>query len=367
LHYNAPMPSTTVRVGRNAWVICLAAILVTTLAFANVAAANDLEAAARAFLTTQRLDHALKHLKSDELVAVGQTLRAPNRRLTDKTLARLLSNPAAWETKDNSRPLLGTILKSLPTIAGIEGINSTMKLASNNNHSNFRGYGVEMVGASALNRFITDKGQRAHVTRLGGMIKGIDGRRRESDGAAVLGADGTPRLVTIKSVSTEKAVSGAMRKAADQLALRNLQRDGSRRPGVIVVGYDSPVVRAKLRRKDWQASANRSGAKLLVVGVDQNTGNSEKLAAFMPDPNATIKPKRPGPRPPLMKRFSRGLTKQIGKRSPTAAKRIGLMRSAFKRKTHKIGQSIRSGFRSLFGRKAGTAVARTARARARAR
>ena len=341
----------------------LIAILVATLAFANVAAANSLEADARAFLTTQRLDHALKHLKPDELVAVGQTLRAPNRRLTDKTLARLLSNPAAWATKDNSRPLLGTILKSLPTIAGVEGINSTMKLASNNNHSNFRGYGVEMVGASALNRFVTDDGRRAQVTRMGGMIKGIDGRRRESDGAAVLGADGMPRLVTIKSVSTEKAVSGAMRKAADQLALRNLQRDGSRRPGVIVVGYDSPVVRDKLQGRNWQAAADRSGAKLLVIGVDQLTGASHKLASYLPDPNATIQPKRPGPRPPLMTRFNRSLMKQIGKRSPNTAKRISRMRGAFKRNTQKIGQSIRSGWRSLFGHKAVGAVARPARAR----
>lgn len=344
--------------------MCLVAILVTTVAFANVAAANTLEAEARTFLTTQHLDHALKHLKPDELTAVGQTLRVPNRRLSDKTLARLLRNPAAWETKDNSRPLLGTILKSLPTIAGIEGINSTMKLASNNNHSNFRGYGVEMIGASALNRFVTDKGQRAQVTRMGGMIKGIDGRRRESDGAAVLGADGMPRLVTIKSVSTEKAVSGAMRKAADQLALRNLQRDGSRRPGVIVVGYDSPAIREKLHRKNWQAAADRSGAKLLVIGVNQLNGASEKLASFLPDPNATIQPKRPGPRPSWMKRFSNGMMKQIGKRSPNTAKRIGRMRGAIKRNTQKFGQSIRSGWRSLVGgRKAGNTVARPARAR----
>lgn len=239
-----------------------------------------------------------------------------------------------------------------------------MKLASNNDHSNFRGYGVEMIGASALNRYITEEGQRAQVTRMGAKIKGIDGRFRESDGAALMGADGVPRLVTIKSVSTEQAVSGAMRKAADQLALRNIQRDGSRSPGVIVVGYDSPVVYERLQSKNWQAAADRSGAKLLVIGVNQVTGASAKLASFAPDPNATIVPKRPGPRPPLMQRFGRFMLKQIGKRDPNAARRISHMRGAISRNKQHLGASIRSGWRSLFGgQKAGNPGALPARTR----
>jgi hypothetical protein len=302
---------------------------------------------ARAFLAGQNLERAASKLSSAELSAIGQTLRTPNRRLTDNTLANLLRNPVAWKEKDNGRQLLGSILTSLPELAGIEGIENTVKLASNHDISNYRGYGVEIIGSAALNGFVTTEGKRAQVTRMGGMVKGTDGRRRESDGAALIGADGIQRLVSIKSVSTPKAVTTAMRKATDQLALRNYHRDGSRSPGVIVVGYDSPEVLRKLKRRDWQAAANRTGAKLLVLGINQHTGASTKLASYMPDPRSTVTPKRPGPRPPLSKRVTRFLMKQIGKRHPPTARRISRMRSAFKRCRRKLGAQICS----LFGRK----------------
>lgn len=339
-------PSTIASVRRG-----LAALLVVSVLAAAGPAVAGPEDGARAFLARQHLDHAAKNLGPVELAALGRTLQQPRRRLKDRTLASLLRNPVAWKSEGNARELLGTIIRSLPGIADVKGINSTMKLASNPNPSNFRGYGVELVGAAALNRYITADGQRARVTRMGGMIKGLDGRRRESDGSAVVGADGVPRLVTIKSVSTEKAVSGAMRKAADQLALRNLQRDGTRRPGVILVGYDSPAVRAKLQRKNWQAAADRSGAKLLVLGIDQRTGATSKLASFRPDPNAKIVPKRPGPRPPVLKRFGRFMMRQIGRRHPPTAKWISRQRGAFKRTTRRLGQRLRTGVQGLFGRR----------------
>jgi hypothetical protein len=324
--------------------------LVATLLITRAALASP-ESDARAFLASQHLDLATQQLGRDELLALGRTLGAPHRRLRDETLAKLLRNPVAYGKQDNARQLMGSILKSLPGVAGIEGIDNTVKLAANHNISNFRGYGVEIVGSAALNRFVTEDGRRARVTRMGGMIKGIDGRNRESDGAALLGADGISRLVTIKSVSTQKAVTTAMRKAANQLALRNLHRDGSRSPGVIVVGYDRPEVFQKLQGKDWQAAANRSGARLLVLGIHQLTGAASKLASFEPDPNATIQPKRPGPRPSLMKRFNRFMMKQIGKRHPPTAIRISRMRGAFKRRTARLKQGFRSTFRGLLGRR----------------
>jgi hypothetical protein len=326
-------------------------VLVLVLVVQAAAAPPPAEGEARAFLAKQNLSHALEQLSRDELAAVGQTLRAPNRRLTDGALANLLRNPVAWTKQDNARGLLGSVLKSLPSVADVEGINQTVKLAANNNLSNFRGYGVEIVGSAALNRFVTTDGRQARITRMGGMIKGIDGRHRESDGAAMLGADGIPRLVTIKSVSTEKAVSTAVRKASDQLALRNLQRDGTRNPGVILVGYDSPAVLQKLRRKSWQAVADRSGAKLLVLGINQLTGASTKLASAVPDPNSTVQPKRPAPRPPLLRRLNRFMMRQIGKRHPPTAQWISRTRGAFKRRTGQLKARIQSTFRSVVGRR----------------
>lgn len=337
---------------RPTWVLGPVLYLVTILLVVLQASAAppSAESEARAFLAGQHLDHTLKQLGRDELVAVGQTLRTPNRRLTDDTLANLLRNPVAWKKQDNARGLMGSILKSLPSVASVEGINNTVKLASNNDPSNFRGYGVEIVGSAALNRYNSD-GRRAQVTRMGGMIKGIDGRSRESDGSALVGADGIPRLVTIKSVSTEKAVTTAIRKASDQLALRNLHRDGSRSPGVIVVGYDKPEVLQKLKGKNWQAAADRSGAKLLVLGINQLTGASTKLASAVPDPNSTVQPKRPGPRPPLSRRINRFMMKQIGKRHPPTAQWISRTRGTFKRRTGQLKARIQATVRGILGKR----------------
>jgi hypothetical protein len=304
-------------------------------------ATPSLEQEARTFLARQDLSHAASQLRQDELHAIGRTLRTPGRRLTDQNMARLLRNPAAWQKHNNARELLGTIIKSLPTVATVKGIDHTVYLAGNNNHANFRGYGVEVLGAAALNGFVTQDGRQAKVLRMGAMVKGTDGRRRESDGAAVLGADGTPRLVSIKSVSTLNAVSGAMHKAAEQLALRNYHRDGSRTPGVILVGYDSPEVFERLTQKDWQAAADRSGAKLLVLGINQRTGDATKLASLTPDPHSSITAKHPGPRPPLLRRLDRFMMSRIGRLSPPTARRIGKLRSALKRQTHRLGRTIR--------------------------
>jgi len=324
-------------------VLCL--VLCPGALFADQGSAS-LQQEARTFLAGKQLDHAAGQLSSAELTAIGQTLRTPNRRLTNDALASLLRNPVAWQERDNGRRLLGTILTSLPELAGIKGIDNTVKLASNHDISNFRGYGVEIIGSAALNGFVTPEGKRAEVTRMGGMIKGTDGRKRESDGAALVGADGIQRLVSIKSVTTPKAVTTAMRKATDQLALRNYHKDGSRNPGVILVGYDSPEVLKKLKGKNWQAAADRTGARLLVLGIDQLTGATTKLASHMPDPRSTVQPKRPGPRPPLSKRIASFMMRQIGRCHPPTARRISHMRSAFRRRTQKLGARIRS----LFGR-----------------
>lgn len=154
------------------------------------------------------------------------------------------------------------------------------------------------------------------------MIRGVDGRKRESDASALLGADGKARLVTIKSVSTVKATKTSLRKAADQLALRNMQRNGQRRSGVIVVGYQSQEVYDKLLTKNWQASADRTGARLLVLAIDQHTGKAERLAAVDPDPQSSQQPKMPKALPSIGDRVYGAMLSQIGRRSPKLAHRI---------------------------------------------
>ncbi|MBW2734900.1 MAG: hypothetical protein JRH20_21150 [Deltaproteobacteria bacterium] len=262
-------------------------IVLTVFAITGPARADEAQLAT--FFQKNYLAPQAQKLSTSEKSALEITLAQTGRELTDKTIAGFLKNPVAWEQgKKNSRGLFKTIIRSLPKVAAIPGIEDTLHLASNPNEENFRGYGVEVVAAGALNGYHTREGRKATMTRMGGMIRGVDGRRRESDGAALLGADHKPRLVTVKAVATISAVKGAMKKAADQLALRNEQTDGSRMPGILVAGYEKAEVLEKLKGKDWQMAANRSGAKLLALALNQLTGEVQRLGRY--EPNTTAEP-----------------------------------------------------------------------------
>jgi hypothetical protein len=117
-------------------------------------------------------------------------------------------------------------------------------------------------------------------------VRGSKGKRYESDGCAVFsGADCRQRLVTMKSVSSEKTLGKAVHKAMSQLAKRNgsLDRPGEPgQPGILMLGYSDPRILDKARRKDWRAAATRSGGKLLALAVNQLTGQVTRLASVEP-------------------------------------------------------------------------------------
>lgn len=300
---------------------------------------------ADALLHDPRLSAAQSSLSLSEKRALGQALSAPKRVLKDEVVVGLLRNPVAYGAGQQQRALFGTIIRSLPDVADVKGVNETLTLAAKPNESLMRGHGTEVIAAAALNRFVDDNGQRACITRIGGDIHCADGRLRESDGAALIGADGVPRLVTVKSISTPKAVSRSVKKATDQLALRNLLPNGQRKPGVLMLGYDDPLVLEQLKRKDWRAAATRTGAKLLVIAVHHHTGQTEKLASFEPDATSSVRPKPLPPSVGVGHRIDRTAMRAIGRASPQAAQTVARWRRT-------LGQRGQAARNSLFGLRA---------------
>lgn len=294
---------------------------------------------ADALLQGPDLEQARYRLSSGEKRALGIALCDKGRCFSEQTVGDLLRSPAAW-SEPGQRRLLGTLLRSLPAVADVKGVEETLALSAKHENAALRGHGTEIIAAAALCGYRSEIGERARVTRIGGMLRCADGRERESDGAALIGADGIQRLVTVKSISTPNAVSGAVTKATDQLALRNLQRNGARSPGVIMLGYDDPQVLAELQSKDWRAMATRTGAKLLVLAVNHHTGRALKLASCEPDPDSPVKPKALPPRISFGKRVERAVLGFIGRRSPAAATRVARWRSTL----HKRWQSFRGSF-----------------------
>jgi hypothetical protein len=78
-----------------------------------------------------------------------------------------------------------------------------------------------------------------------------------------------------------------VRKATFQLSQRNGSRNtpgqlGQR--GILMLGYSDPNVLQAAQRKDWQQAAQRSGAKLLVLAVNQLDGQVTRLASETPRP-----------------------------------------------------------------------------------
>jgi len=51
-----------------------------------------------------------------------------------------------------------------------------------------------------------------------------------------------------------------------------------------MLGYSDPNVLQAAQRKDWRAAAQRTGAKLLVLAVNQLDGQVTRLASETPTP-----------------------------------------------------------------------------------
>ena len=150
MHVVATVQSSPPRSTRAMGLVVAACVL----ASGGPALASDAEVLARAdsFLHSQRLDRARQGLAPDEKLALGRALGVPGRQLTEDAVAGLLRNPTAWSrSRSEGRGLLRTIVKSLPEVAGLPGINHTLKLASNVEPSNYRGYGVESIANFAEN------------------------------------------------------------------------------------------------------------------------------------------------------------------------------------------------------------------------
>lgn len=71
-----------------------------------------------------------------------------------------------------------------------------------------------------------------------------------------------------------------------QLALRNGSANVAPgqlgQPGIFMLGYSDPAVLEAAQRRDWQGSTQRSGAKLLVLAVNQLTGQVTRLSSDTP-------------------------------------------------------------------------------------
>jgi hypothetical protein len=254
----------------------------------NAAADQSDLAAADAFLQRNNASRAREQLSAAEKTSLARTLRMPGRTVDDHVIARLVTNPVAWRPGPEGREMLRSIISSLPHVANIPGAGCSLENACNPDPSNFRGFGFETIATAALTRYREPDGAVPRMVRMSGQVRGRNGHYVESDGCAVFsGADSRQRLVTMKSVRSERALHRAVHKATFQLSQRNGSREtpgqlGQR--GILMLGYSDPHVLEAAQRKDWQAAARRSGAKLLVLAVDQLNGQVTRLASETPPP-----------------------------------------------------------------------------------
>jgi len=238
------------------------------------------------FLQRQNARQAIGGLTHAEKVKLDRTLTVRDRKIPDRLIGKLLNNPVAWQP-GNGRKMLRSVINALPTIAHIPGAEKALKSACNPNEANFRGFGFELIASAALMRYREPNGVNPRMVRMSADIRGHDGRMRESDGCCVFdGADQKQRLVTMKSVMSQGALGRAVKKAASQLAVRNGSQAGLPReqikPGIMMLGYSDPAILRSAQRKDWGAAANRTGAKLLVLAVNQLDGRVTRLASVAP-------------------------------------------------------------------------------------
>lgn len=251
-------------------------------------------AVADAFLRRHGAEQAIRELSAAEKSALARTLMLPGRTLEDRVISRLVKNPVAWRPGPDGRELLRSIIHSLPDVATVPGVSRSLANACHPNESNFRGFGFETIATAALLRYREPNGDVPRILRMSADIRGRDGKLYESDGCAMFcGADRRERLVSMKSISSPNGLRRIIKKAMQQLYLRNGEPDraGERQPGILMLGYTDPAVLEAARRKDWAQAAQRSGARLLVLAVDQLSGQVTRVASVGPTAEAT--PRRP--------------------------------------------------------------------------
>lgn len=271
---------------------CIALLLGTSAAAQTTAnVGQSAIAEADAFLRRHNATQAARQLTAVEKTSIAKVLRTPQRTLNDNVISGLVKNPVAWRPGPEGRELLRSVIRSLPDVATVPGASRALANACHPNAANFRGFGFEAIATAALSRFREPNGDRPRMVRMSADVTGPKGHKLESDGCAVFnGADRRERLVTMKSVGSENALRGAVRKAMSQLARRNgsqtVPRGQLGKPGIFMLGYSDPCVLQKAQRKDWQAAAQRSGGKLLVLAVDQLSGRVTRLASIAPGSSA---------------------------------------------------------------------------------
>jgi hypothetical protein len=269
---------------------CVALLLGTCTSAAAQTTANAGQSAiaeADTFLRRHNATQAVHQLTAAEKTSIAKVLRTPNRTLDDRVLSGLVKNPVAWRPGPEGRQLLRSVIDSLPEVATVPGASRSLANACHPNAANFRGFGFEAIATAALSRFREPNGDRPRMVRMSADVTGPKGQKLESDGCCVFnGADRRERLVTMKSVASENALRGAVRKAMTQLSRRNGSQNTApgqlAKPGIFMLGYSNPAVLQKAQRKDWQAAAQRTGAKLLVLAVDQLSGRVTRLASVAP-------------------------------------------------------------------------------------
>jgi hypothetical protein len=243
-----------------------------------------------------------------EKTALARTLQTQGRTIDDRVLTRLLTNPVAWRPGPDGRRLLSSIIRSLPDIAAVPGAGRALASASNPDPSNFRGFGFEAVATAALHRYREPNGDLPKVMRMSADVVAPDGKTYETDGCAMFcGADRRQRLVSMKSVSSPNSLRRTVAHAMHQLYQTNSNPSGGeRQPAILMLGYNDRTVLEAAQRKDWQGAAQRSGAKLLVLAVDQLTGQVTRLASvnpFVQTPRPELRPVRQ--LPPMRRVMSR--------------------------------------------------------------
>jgi hypothetical protein len=259
------------------------------------------------FLRRSNASQAARELSLNEKTALAQTLRTPGRTIDDGVLTRLLTNPVAWRPGPDGRELLRSIIRSLPDIASVPGAGRSLASACNPDASNFRGFGFETIATAALHRYREPNGDAPRVLRMSADVVAPDGKSYETDGCAMFcGADRQQRLVSMKSVRSPDALRRVIKHAMWQLYQTNTNpTGGDRQPAILMLGYSDRAVLEAAQHKDWQAAAQRTGAKLLVLGVDQLSGQVTRIASVNTASGYTPR-REPWPsRPPCMRQGSR--------------------------------------------------------------
>jgi hypothetical protein len=202
------------------------------------------------------------------LVALGQVLDSGVDR---GLLTRVLKNPHAMTPRSPKvQPYVLPAVCSLAELGGrLPGVNEVLSRAAKaGDEGGARGALFELVGGAAVKRL---------GYKLGSLSFPVG--KYETDGKVDSGA-GAFTLVNMKSLASPKRLKGAVKKATSQLQLRNGKADnrpvGRRNPALLVLGQ-LPGVDIASSRRDWSKTAQKTGAPLTVIVVDQQSGAARQI------------------------------------------------------------------------------------------